>query len=494
MKKIIALMSFVVMVFVLVGCGTTKPNPNPNPNPNPDPDPVEKTYDLGGIDFVIMCDLAAKCDPRSASYERLFKQEKVDRITAVEEKYNVKVVFRNYPTNASWGGARERYIIEESALKTQAVHVYEIISTSIPNLAQQGAIVPLDDYIDAYGSDLFWPEKKAYGEVKGKHYGYDDQYPIADKGLYYNIDLLARVLGESRKNEPAQLWAAGNWNWSTFSALANELKSKLDHTRTDENGGAQYVFGGRTYNWAYGFIGANGGQLVDAQFKTHLTSQPVLDTLEYLAGLYAVEGMWIDNANLSNTSQPQFTAGNVVFQDGESWHINASNKWGSANFKIDYVPYPVGPNVGSDMSKYKVLQVGGKSTHVISSSFSKADIPAGYEDLMIHDEIIFKIWADMQYFPETIEQIQDDFYNVRLLANYTTELSRNIHLDLISITKPDYFYSVIESQAQTDTSFMIMIQQSIRQAEVRSIMTSTEANLRALLQERYNLGEGYYNQ
>ena len=80
------------------------------------------------------------------------------------------------------------------------------------------------------------------------------------------------------------------WNWTEFTKLSNELKSKLDHTRTDENGGAQYVFGGRTYNWAYGFIGANGGRLVDDQFNTYLTSKPVLDALEYLGGLYGVEG------------------------------------------------------------------------------------------------------------------------------------------------------------------------------------------------------------
>lgn len=496
MKKIFNVVTFLLVAVLIVGCGTKTPtpNPNPNPNPNPEPNPDDKTYDLGGIDFVVMCDLAAKCDPRSEQYERLFRDEKVAKIQAVEAKYNVKVVFQNYPTNASWGGARERYIIEESALKTKAVHVYEIISTSIPNLAQQGAIVALDDYMEAYGSSKFWPEKKAYGEVKGKFYGYDDQYPIADKGLYYNVDLLARVLGENRKNEPTKLWSEGNWNWTTFEALANELKSKLDHTRTPENGGAQYVFGGRTYNWAYGFIGGNGGQLVDSQFKTYFTSQPVLDTLEYLSRLYAVTGMWIDDASLSNTSQPQFTAGNVAFQDGESWHINASNKWGSATFDIDYVPFPVGPNVGSDMSKYKLLQVGGKSTHVISSSFSKADVPAGYEDLMIHDEIIFKIWADMQYFPDSITDIEDDFYNVRLLPNYASELSRTVHLNLISITKPDFFYSVIEAQAQTDQSYMIKIQQAIRQAEVRSIMTSAEAELRALYIERFALGENYYNQ
>ena len=67
----------------------------------------------------------------------------------------------------------------------------------------------------------------------------------------------------------------------------------------------------------------------------------------------------------------------LYFQDGESWHISASNKWGNANFDIDYVPFPVGPNVLSDMSNYRSLTVGGKSTYAISSQFSKANIPAG---------------------------------------------------------------------------------------------------------------------
>ncbi|HKL61550.1 MAG TPA: extracellular solute-binding protein [Acholeplasma sp.] len=491
MKKVLGLFLFVLTAFAMVGCGGSS-TPKPDPKPDPNPDPTEPVYDLGGIDYVIMVNNALTADPRLSDYERLFKQEKSDLITAVEAKYNVNVVYKNYPTNASWGGARERYIIEETALKTQAVHVYEVISTSIGNLAEQGAISPLDDYIDAYGSDLFFPEKKAFGLIKGKHYGYDDQYPIADKGLYYNVDLLSRTLGENRKNEPIDLWSQGKWNWTEFTKLSNELKSKLDHTRTDENGGAQYVFGGRTYNWAYGFIGANGGRLVDDQFNTYLTSKPVLDALEYLGGLYGVEGMWIDDANLSNTSQPEFSAGNVVFQDGESWHISASNKWGNANFDIDYVPFPVGPNVLSDMSNYRSLTVGGKSTYAISSQFSKANIPAGYEDLMIHDEIIFKIWAEMQFFPETLSAIQDDFYNVRLLPNYTTELSREIHLNLLDISYPDNFYSVMESQNQNDTAFMIMIQQAIREKEARSLMTSTESNLQAILIERFNLGEDYY--
>lgn len=494
MKRVYLVLTAVLFLLVLAACGDNSTTPTPDtPKPPTGGQTDDKTYDLGGIDFVIMVDNGQKSDPRSAVYERLFKQEKIDLINKVEAKYNVKVVFKTYPTNASWGGARERYIIEESALKTQSAHIYEIVSTSLGNLAEQGAIVPLDDYMEAYGSELFWESKKAFGLVKGKYYGYDDQFSIADKGLYYNVDLMARVLGENRKNEPLELWEKGEWTWEKFEELSDQLNAGLDHERTDENGGAQYVLGGRTYNYAYGFIGANGGELVDEEFNTHLTSKPVLDSLEYLNKLYAKPGMWIDDAQLSNTSQPQFSAGNVVFQDGESWHITASNKWGNANFKINYVPFPVGPNVEADMSNYKLLQVGGKSTHVISSSFSKANIPAGYEDLMIHDEIIFKIWADMQYFPETLDEVKDDFYNTRLLANYESEKSREIHLDLIDITAPDNFYSVAEASGHNDTSYMIKIQQAIREGDIRNVMTATESSLQAMLIEKFNLDPNYFS-
>lgn len=497
MKKVYLLLTSLLFLLVLVACGDKGTDPKVPPVTPPtdgeDGDDDDTKYDLGGIEFVIMVDNALRADPRSSQYERLFQQEKVALMDKVEKKYNVKVVYKNYPTNASWGGARERYIIEETAFQSKSAHVYEIISTSLPNLVEQKAIVPLDDYMQAYGSPRFWASKKEFGLVKGKYYGYDDQFSIADKGLYYNVDLMAQILGPSRKNEPLELWQKGEWTWENFEKLVNELNGPLDHTRTDENGGPQYVLGGRTYNYAYGFIGANGGKLVDADFNTYLTDKPVLDSLEFLSKLRMTEGMWIDDASLSNTSQPQFTAGNVVFQDGESWHITASNKWGSKNFAVNYVPWPVGPNVKSDMSNYKNLTVGGKSTYVISSAFSKANIPAGYEDLMIHDETIFKIWADLQYFPETLTEVEDNFYSTRLFSSYESEISREIHLSLIDSTIPDYFYSVIESQAQTDQSFMIKIQAAIQSGEVRNTMTATESALQALFIERYNLGENYYN-
>ena len=90
-----------LFLLVLVACG---------------PNDTQDQYDLGGIDFVIMVDNADKSDPRTSVYERLFKNEKVALINEVEEKYNVKVVYKSYPTIASG-------VVQENVLLLNNLHL-----------------------------------------------------------------------------------------------------------------------------------------------------------------------------------------------------------------------------------------------------------------------------------------------------------------------------------------------------------------------------------
>lgn len=482
MKKALYVLLLTLTIFGLAACNKTE-----------EPNESGGDINLRGDTFTIMADFADRVDPRSEKYERLFREEKIKRLNEVQEKYNVKIEYVSYPSNASWGGARERWIVEQSSMGSAPAHVYEVSSTSIGTLAVQEAILPLDHLIKEYGNEAFWPEKKLFGKVLDKHYSYDDNYVLSDDGLYYNTDLLARVLGSDRKLEPTEQWLAGEWTWDSFEKLALELKEGLDHTRSQEEGGPEYVFGGRTYNWVYPMVGANGGVIVDSNFKSHLSSEPVYDTISLLGRLYQVDGMWKDDAMLNNASQPEFTAGNIAFHNGSSWHINANNKWGNADFPINFVPYPVGPNVKADMSNYAVNHVYGKSSFVISSSYSKDNVPEGYEDKMIYDEIIFQIWDDLQYFPEIDEEtgygaldpIKNDFYAVRLLNDYGDEVSREAHLSIFDLAKPDLFYSIPESQAHLEDSYMLMIQQAIREGDIRQVLKSTESELQAKLDERF---------
>lgn len=483
MKKVLGLIMVFVASLALVACKKEKND--------------ENTINLNGMDFVIMVNSKNSNDPRLETYAKLFQEEKVAKIEEVEKKYNINVVYEDYPSNASWGGARERWIVEQSTLGTAPAHVFEVASTSIATLAVQDAILPLDDLIETLGVKGYWPEKKVFGQVLGKTYLYDDSYPISDEGLYYNSELLGQLLGEERKLEPTKKWLDGTWTWDAFEALAKELNAKLDHNRSEEDGGAQYVMGGRSYNYVYSMLGTNGASLVDSDFKTHLAEEPVLELLTYLNGLYKEEGMWIDNAPLANASQPEFTNGNVVFHNGQSWHLSASNKWGNAKFDIDFVPFPKGPRVVSGEAEYTVSHVYGKSAHAISSAYSKDRIPEGYEDSMIHSETIFKIWNDLQYFPEfdsstnlvDTTPIYSDFINKSLRPHYGNKESLAAHEDVISLARPDFFYSFSESQAHLEGSFMLEIQSAIHVGDARTRMVSVKAALEAIIQEQiFNKG------
>lgn len=503
MKRVISLFLMFLFLVVLAACNgdkdSTKQTATTEPKQTTD-NSQEEQYDLNGIDFIIMCDNKNSCDPRSDQYKRMFQQEKIERIQYVEEKYNVKVVFESYPSQASWGGARIRWIIEQSTLGTAPAHVFEISTSQIANLALAGAILPLDDLIEQYGSQYIWPELLEYGKVNGKIYAYHDNYPLADNGIYYNPELIAQYLGEERKYEPTELWLKGEWTWDTFEKLADELNALLDENRAPEDGGPQYVLGGRTYNWAYQMIGANGGQLIDSSFNILVTSDPVLDTLSFLNKLYSKPGMWIDNAPLSNASQPEFRDGNVVFHNGQSYWIFQDNKWKNREFEIAFVPYPTGPNTNEDLSNYHTLNPG-ITGFVISSAYSKDNIPPGYENLMLHDEIIFKIWNDLQYFPpvdsntgyHSITDYTDEFYLNRLLPYYGDEKSREAHLSVITKTVPDYFTTFDEAIAHTEGAWMIAIQNVIREGDIRNGMISLEEIMKPVIIEKYGLPEDFYD-
>jgi len=480
MKKRILLVMIIMFSLVLISC--KKPdNGNGNGNGNGD----EEKYDLGGMDFVIRANVANRVDPRSEEYERMYRNEKLANIEMVEEKYNVKVKYLNYPSNASWGTERDNWIIEQAKLGTTDSHVFEVTSNSVANLATQNAILPLDDLIDEFGNEGLWAKKRGFGTVLGKSYVYDDVYSQAEEGIYYNSDLLAQYLGESRRIEPTKLWESGEWTWDAFEKLALELNEMLDHERGDSEGGAQYVMGGRTYDWLYPMVGTNGGQLVDNEFQSHVNSEPVMDTLNFLNGLYDVNGMWIDDAVMSNPVQQEFRNGNVAFHAGENWYLIVSNWWGDLEFNLDFVPYPVGPRVESGDAEYVQTKVKTEASFVISSAFSKDNIPAGYEDMYLHDEIIFKIWNDLCYFPEVdeatgeadLENIKDNYYSTRLLPFYASEQSREAHLDIYHLAQIDHFYSVTEGEA----IYREDIEDAIRNGDVRSKMESLHSELQATL-------------
>lgn len=519
MKQIKTLVLFVICLlacFAITSCKKQNPTPTPTPTPpctnhvdnnndgkcdtcgktmSSQGGDEEEVYDFMGQDFIIMVDLPESVDPRLGTYQKQYQAEKKALIEKVEKKYNLHVVYKMYPSSASWGGARERFVIENTINRTPQAHIYEIPSYSIGTLAVNNAISPLDEYISKYGNKTIWPEALEYGTVLGHTYGYSDIYPLSDEGIYYNIDLLEKYLGEGKGDLPSQMWLNGEWTWEAFENMCKQLNEVLPSDN--------YVIGGMGYNWAYQMLGANGVHVVNKDLKSELATQEGIDTLTYLNRLYNTIRWDAVTPTLDNATSTEMVKGKVAFHNGQSYWLFQDNKWKGRSFDIGFVPYPVGPNVKDtkNLTDYYCNDVYGKAQYCISSSYSKSLVQPGYENSTLHDEVIFKIWSELQYFPpvdETGYASKEDWieeYSIqRLEKYYGNEASVQAHISVIDKAYPDYFYSLDEAKNQTEGAYMLTIQSAItsKDSDIRSTMINLVSMIHASFTEKYKLAEDYY--
>ncbi|MFH5881361.1 MAG: ABC transporter substrate-binding protein [Candidatus Izemoplasmataceae bacterium] len=475
MKKIFSLVLLIMLTLVIAGCNNSNGNTDPDPDPNPDPD-NGSTINLQGQEFIIIANTPITADPRSDRYEGLNQEIKIQLIEEVEAKYNIKVVYKPFPSNATWGGARERWVVNNVVTGSPAGHVYEITTTSIPTLASAGAILDLTDYMDLYGDENFPESKKQFGKFLEGHYVYDDRLPMNTGGIYYNMDLLVEL--GYQKDLPTQMWLDGNWNWQTFEALTKELDTAMSD-RADH-----YVIGGRTYNWAYSMIHANGGYIVNDQLDVGVLSTPTLNALQYIANLYD-EVRWRSESDLSNTVEQEFVNGKIVFHNGSYWHAFNDTKFGNRSFTdLGFVPFPTGDDTLPDLSNYNNMIQFGPASFVVSRGYEKSNIPAGYEDFFIHDELIFQIWSEMQYFGD-LEENHFQF-EMELYKYYATDSSVEAHVSVLGNLSNDLFYTFgSDAYGQVEGSMMILLESALKSNDVRATMEIISPILDQLIEERF---------
>ncbi|TVP96378.1 MAG: extracellular solute-binding protein [Acholeplasmatales bacterium] len=471
MKKFFGLTLAFLMLFSLAACGLFGGD-----DPN-DQDPTNgKTIDLQGQDFIIFADSPLTADPRSDRYAGLNQDAKIALIAAVEAKYNINVVYRGFPSNATWGGARERWIINNVVTGSPAGHIYQVASTSVPTLARAGAILDLTDLIGQYGDPDFPESKKQFGRFLDGHYIYDDLLPLNTIGIYYNMDLLEE-LGYD-KDLPSQMWLDGNWNWQTFETLAKDLDAAMSD-REDH-----YVIGGRTYNWSYSMIHANGGFIVNDQLDVGVLEQEGLAAVQFVADLYH-EVRWRSESSLSLTVEQEFVDGRVVFHNGEFWYAFNDARFGNRSFNnLGFVPFPTGDHTAADLSNYSNMIQFGPASYVISRGYEKENIPVGFEDFFIHDELIFQIWSEMQYFGDPEDALLE--FELGLLSYYGSDLSVEAHMDVIQKLSNDLFYSFgADAYGQIEGSMMLLFESSVKQNNVRETMEIVRPILEQLIEERF---------
>jgi raffinose/stachyose/melibiose transport system substrate-binding protein len=259
-------------------------------------------------------------------------------------------------------------------------------------MAQQGLLLPIDDYITQYGWDkqqsegilarTRWSEKGQFGE--GPAYGISGLGEIV--GLYYN----EKVLADAGITEPP----------ATFEDLLADVDA------LKEKGVTPFVIGTAKQHFALHLFAAIEQAHIDA------SNRATLDDLVYGRGgtfktesgiaaattvqKWATGGDFIDGyQGISGDDAVQlFVAGAGAFMVSGTWQFGAVQ----TNPDIHFMPMP-GP-----AGVTKPLSVGGVdlSWSITSNAKDKAaqDLAAQYIDYMVSPEAA-TIWAKAGFFPST---------------------------------------------------------------------------------------------
>lgn len=406
-KSLLSLLIFLVFALVLAACDwekepteTTKPIETTQPkettqpttsDETPEPDEEEEFQyaprDLGGETIVIMCQIVEECDPRRDDYRGARDQEEARaRLEAIEQKHNVKIEFKSFPTSADWGPNRVNYIINGYTAGEPHAHLYEIHSYWVMDLASTGAIAPLKGLLRDLAHPLYDHSFNQFGRFGDDFYLLQSGYQLNNQaGIYYNYDLWQSLgLGKT----PAEMYLDDEWNFDAFETVVREALTKMP----DEH----YVIGGNWAQWAEHFVHANGGYNISPfEDRVSFTEAKAVEAIQFLNNL-AMIGAWEPSPGIDQGLEP-WKNGKVLFHYGEFWFLSSDIRWNTPeyNFRMGFAPWPKG-YVSSD-DEYHAAKFGE----------TMWAIAGGYEQGNITTEDIFVIWMELQEWKEKDDVILD---------------------------------------------------------------------------------------
>lgn len=198
-----------------------------------------------------------------------------------------------------------------------------------PRFALNGITQPIDPYVDLTNPNLKKEVMEEIFNYGGKHYVAASEVNVAV--LYYNKTLIQAEGLE----DPAELYAKGEWNWDNFTKLAKKL--------TDASANRW----GFATEYPYLFYGSNATSILsldeNSKYVLNLDDPALIESLEILqdGSFDSCWSGWEGNALLS------FQKGQSAMFADFQWQeksIIAGKEFGLTNFEYGVVPMPYGPN------------------------------------------------------------------------------------------------------------------------------------------------------
>jgi len=380
-------------------------------------------------------------DPFHANYSGTQQQTKQERQTEVEELYNVDVQYIPYPSNAPWGPDRVEAIIQSSISGTHLAEIYWSVSDWIQSLATSEAIVPVDKYMSTIGTNIR-PSYREVGSFRDQVYGFESGLLTVSSGLYYNADLVASLGVQN----PSQMYLDGNWNWTTFEAWAQSVKTALTAL-----GGNRYALGGMPSEYAEHMVPLNGGSLINKDSgRVAFNQNPALETYTFLSDLYT-KGLF-EATPAYDAGSPDWMAGNVAMYPGQLWFVTADNRWGQLPFELGFVPYPSSPTYTGEYAS----PVSGVAVYHVASGMTAEK-----------EELVFKVWNELQLW-KTDEGYETEFGNTLI-----TKFDEAIYVEAYLAIYDKVYLELINAvgiSAYSESGWRRNINIGIREGTSRTVM------------------------
>ena len=338
---------------------------------------VESFPDLNGYDIKI-----AQAEHALGEYDVRLTQDTADKygyyggqdrdfkIQAwddVEENYNCTMSVVAYPSDAPWGPSRWNYILTQAQNDAPEYDFYVVESFCIPGFVAGNAVLDLTDWYTQYGKNLMNDMAVSVCSYKNRIYALCPNDIKIENLIGMNLNLFNQIKEQDPTLvEPALMYLDGNWNYDTFKEFVIKAQNALNTiNQSTEN---YYVLSGYGAYYWLGLVNAAGVKILDTtQLKANITGEIEATAAQVLQEIYALGAM--DPAFQIDGSVATWNAGHSLFNTGNFWFLNASDRWSKTLWgegdktMYGYVPFPTSPNsdktyIGTTADGFLVMASG----------------------------------------------------------------------------------------------------------------------------------------
>ncbi len=289
------------------------------------------------------------------------RQAALAGLQAIKDELNVEFEFVQYAQDT-------RVELMTSVLAGDPVcDIATLWGGSEATVLAQNILQPIDKYASIFDDDeTSWMLDP---QVYGHNYllSFTERF-IPRWPLVYNVNMVA----DAGLEDPAKVYLAGNWTWSTFKTYLETLNAFYANTPATE-GHYDTV---KAYVSDHRFVGlsamySNGGAIY-GDTGVEADTDKTIEALNYVRSLYD-EGLACNPGVYDDGYTPRwcegaddFQKGNTVFTDCPDWWLGGNgDKLAERNQSQGIVPWPRADRLSADSDEYGLAMTLGDSVGIL---------------------------------------------------------------------------------------------------------------------------------